>query len=79
MITEQVALEKMFNTFFENLDKLPTMLKIMCILHRALQDDEISKWVAKSLKQNEHLIYSCTKDNNSSEGKFCKWPYVFSF
>ena len=45
------------------------MLKIMCILHRALQDDDISKWVAKSLKSNEHLMYSCTKDNITSEGK----------
>ena len=61
LINGQMALENMFKRFFDNLDKLPTILKIMCILHRAMQDEDISKWVAEGLKQDEHLIFQCTR------------------
>ena len=68
LINGQMALQNMFKRFFDNLDKLPTILKIMCILHRAMQDEDISKWVAEGLKQDEHLIFQCTRQY-VSEGK----------
>jgi len=50
LIKPPQALKHVFERYLENLHELPVMLKILCILHRALQEEEISESVANDLK-----------------------------
>lgn len=39
------------------------MIKSLIILHRALQEEEISQLVAHKIKEKENLLLPCMKDD----------------
>ena len=67
MIRPPEALTRIFDRFYDNLRSLPGYLKIICLLHRALQDGEISESVAQSLKLDEHKLHMCIRDEKTAD------------
>jgi hypothetical protein len=57
LIRPKDALSKLFDRFFNNLRSFSLMIKSLIILHRALQEEEISQMVAHRIKEKENLLY----------------------
>lgn len=57
LIRPKEALAKLFDRFFNNLTSFSLIIKSLNILHRALQEEEISQMVAHKIKEKENLLY----------------------
>ena len=57
LIRPKDALSKLFDRFFNNLGSFSLTIKSLVILHRALQEEEISQMVAHRIKEKENLLY----------------------
>ena len=57
LIRPKDALAKLFDRFFNNLRSFSLMIKSLVILHRALQEEEISQMVAHKIKEKENLLF----------------------
>lgn len=57
LIRPKDALARLFDRFFNNLRSFSLMIKSLIILHRALQEEEISQMVAHKIKEKENLLY----------------------
>jgi hypothetical protein len=64
LIKPKEAVNKLFDRIFSNSKSISLLLKILSILHVALQEDEISLVIAHAIKEKEHLLY-CTKEDQS--------------
>lgn len=69
LIRPKEALSKLFERFFNNLTSISLMMKALNVLHRALQEEDISQMVAHRIKEKENLLYPCQKEDQSY-GKF---------
>jgi len=56
LVRPKEAINKLFERFFSNLDSISVNIKVLLILHRALQEKEISQVVAHRLKEKENLL-----------------------
>lgn len=63
LIRPKDAIAKLFERFFNNLRSFSLMIKSLIILHRALQEEEISQLVAHKIKEKENLLLPCMKDD----------------
>lgn len=62
LIRPKDALSKLFERFFNNLRSFSLMVKSLIILHRALQEEDISQMVAHRIKEKENLLFPCQKE-----------------
>jgi len=65
LIKPKEALSKLFDRFFNNLKSISLMIKALSILHRALQEEDISQMVAHRIKEKENMLYPCQKEDQS--------------
>ena len=63
LIKSKDAFDKLFERFFNNLKSLTIVMKTVCVMHSALQDENMSLKVAHIIKQKECLMYPYQKDN----------------
>ena len=62
MISPHKALEKILERLFTNLNIIPVIVKVLSILHRCLQDDQISQMIAVKIKEKDSMLISCMRD-----------------
>eukprot|EP00347_Sterkiella_histriomuscorum_P017298 403349923 len=65
LIRPKEALRKLSDRFFNNLKSLSLMIKALIILHRALQEEDISQTVAHKIKEMENILQPCQNDDQS--------------
>ncbi|CDW78428.1 UNKNOWN [Stylonychia lemnae] len=69
LIRPKEALKKLSDRFFTNLRSISLNLKVLIILHRALQEEEISQIVAHKIKEMEYILKPCQNDDQSQDIK----------
>jgi len=67
LIRPKEATNKIFDRFFTNLLSISATLKCLMVLHRALQESDISQVVAHRIKEKESILYPCQKEDGSYE------------